>query len=41
MREAPTEPDIYVCFQPQAEDYYQLDLIIGNAGQGTAYDDEI
>ena len=38
MREAQTEPDVYVSFQPQAEDYHQLDLIIGNAGQGTAYD---
>ncbi len=38
MREAQTEPDVYVSFQPQAEDYHLLDLIIGNAGQGTAYD---
>lgn len=37
MRETQTEPDVYVNFQPQEEDYHLLDLVIGNAGQGTAY----
>lgn len=36
MREVQTEPEVYVSFQPQPEDYHELDIIIGNAGQGIA-----
>ncbi len=38
MREIQTEPEVYVNFQPHEEDTHFIDIIIGNAGQGTAFD---
>ena len=37
MREVQTEPEVYVNLQPHEEDIKFIDIIIGNAGQGTAF----
>jgi hypothetical protein len=37
MRMAQTEPEVFITFQPQEVDIKIIDLIIGNAGQGTAF----
>lgn len=40
MRKVQTEPDVFINFQPQNDDIYVIDLIIGNTGQGTAFNIE-
>lgn len=40
MRLAETEPEVFIHFQPKEDDLKIIDLIIGNSGNGAAFDIE-
>lgn len=40
MRLAQTEPEVFIHFQPKKDDLKTIDLVIGNSGNGTAFNIE-